>query len=73
MTTDEYKPIDCDLYDQYVIWSTRKNLVVISSIDDSFLPIESKIKDLITKDSLEYVVTSEGVWFRADRVKIVLK
>lgn len=69
----DYVPIDCTLYDNYAIWADRKLSVIITSIDDSFLPYDAEIKDLVTKDKKEYLVSDKNLWHRVDRISVSLK
>lgn len=73
MEHSDYKPIDCAIYDHYIIWCDRKLKVIFTSTDNSFLAYESEIKDLITKEKIEYVISGKDIWHRLDRVILSLK
>ena len=58
-----YHPIDCALYDQYILYIERKQQFELDGI-----PVF--LKDMYTRNKLEYVLLSSGEELRLDNFKI---
>lgn len=65
--TDKYKPIPCDLYDEYELAAVQGKRVRIFL--KSGKEVCSVIKDLQTIDTIEYMFLSNGEQFRLDEIR----
>lgn len=67
---DKYQPIDCGHYDYLEIWAMRQTPLLIQySIDDNTsVSTVSHIKNISTKDSIEYLTTSSSMKLRLDQL-----
>ena len=69
---NRYRPIACDLHDQYLAWSTLKRRVLVEHIaeDGSQLADEGLITDVFTQgdDRSEWMMLSTGRRIRLDRI-----
>ncbi len=58
---EDYKPIDCNLYDYLEAWATtRKNSTVVYSDEGENKSAEGLIKDLYIKDKVEYMKLNDS-------------
>lgn len=66
----KYMPINCSYYDYLLELSTLKKEVLIQfkTIDDTKDEIISIIKDVYTKKGAEYLLTSEDLEIRLDKL-----
>ncbi|MDO6439281.1 hypothetical protein Q4534_17795 [Cyclobacterium sp. 1_MG-2023] len=66
----KYIPIDCLFVDRLQDWATRKELVKIvyrnKTNDD--ISINTRIKDIYTKNKEEFIVLENKVTFRLDQL-----
>jgi transcriptional antiterminator Rof (Rho-off) len=61
-SSDIPKPISCDLYDHLEIWSMRQQVITITyKEDDRTSDYTGKIKNLVTKDKIEYLITDKDI------------
>lgn len=67
---EEYRPIDCGLYDRLEEAATLKRRVVIRYRDElgEISEIEGRIKDLQVRDGAEWMVLEDGVMIRLDHI-----
>lgn len=70
MKDKNYKPIDCNYYDELVLLAMRKKSVEIFYKDESndTLRIVSIIKDITTKNKVEYIVLEDELQIRLDHL-----
>lgn len=67
--TKKYTPISCAVYDEYELAAIRKDeLKVVLSNSKSY---EGRIKTLISKEGIEYMILDSGHEFRLDEIKEV--
>ena len=66
----KYVPISCSFFDRLQHWSTRKEIVEIIFIDNKLNTntISTRILDLFTKNSEEFIVLESGEKFRLDQL-----
>lgn len=64
MNEKEYQNIDCGLYDQYVLHAMRKTNFRYGEHE------EVQIKDLLTENGKEFMILSNGLKVRLDKVEI---
>ena len=66
----EYQPIDCGFYDHFEAAIVQRREVVLVYRDDDNLHVATRTKllDLKTEASVEYVKLSDGTWLRLDKV-----
>lgn len=68
--TNDYITCDCSLYDRYIFLISQKTKVTMSSVDGSFLPYETVLKDVFTLHKAEYLKTEHGVSHRLDKIVV---
>jgi len=70
MKNQDYRPINCNYYDELVLIAMRKKSVEVIYKNESSkeLTIKSIIKDIITKDKIEYVVLEDDLKIRLDKL-----
>ncbi len=70
MRKEEYKRVDCSLYDRYEALAVQHNLVDIRFRTDSEREdLQAvKIKTLETKDKEEFMILESGERFRLDEI-----
>jgi len=67
----DYKPIDCDFYDNFEIHALHGTWLNIEYDEDGHeASLIAKIKSLETKDKEEYLITDQGLRIRLDKVKL---
>ncbi|WP_339922090.1 hypothetical protein [uncultured Cyclobacterium sp.] len=66
----KYTPINCSFFDRLQHWSTRKEIVEIIFIDKdaNTNTLRTRILDLFTKNSEEFIVLESGHKFRLDQL-----
>ncbi len=69
---DQYKPIDCNLYDVYIRYIIEKRKVIITSLKDSSIKTNCTLTDIFTKNGIEYIELDKGETKRLDEIKIQL-
>lgn len=69
---DHYKPVDCNLYDVYIRYIIEKRKVTIISSKDSAIKTHCTLKDIFTKNGVEYIELDNGETMRLDEIKIQL-
>lgn len=69
----DYKPISCSVYDQLEALAVQRREVTLQFTDASGAEqlLTTGIKDLQTRDSVEYLITSSGIEIRLDRLHFV--
>ncbi len=68
-----YQPIDCNYYDELVLFSMRKQVVEIvyhslKGNDDNEYTIHARITDLFTKSKEEFMQLDNGQQIRLDQI-----
>ncbi len=64
-----YKPIDCNIYDEYERIAVQKKTILLMIMKDfAVSEVEGKIKTLETKDKVEYMILESGQRFRLDEI-----
>ena len=66
----DYKSIDCNLYDVYIMYSMHKTQVLVSDINTGQELVSGLITDLYTKDKEEFIIINKSITFRLDKVRI---
>ncbi|EPR71337.1 hypothetical protein [Cyclobacterium qasimii] len=66
----KYVPINCSFFDRLQDWATRKEIVKIIFLDKDLNSntINTRILDLFTKNSEEFIVLESGEKFRLDKL-----
>jgi Rho-binding antiterminator len=66
---EKYIPINCDFYDELEALATLGRRVRVVYLDNSAtVEVQGVIRDLYTKDSVEYMLLDNGVNFRLDKL-----
>jgi Rho-binding antiterminator len=66
---EKYVPINCDFYDELeALATTGKRVRVIYQDNASRVETQGTIRDLFTKESVEYAKLDTGVTFRLDKL-----
>lgn len=69
MKDKDYRPIDCNYYDELVLLAMRKKSVeIIYKKESDKITIVSIIKDITTKDKIEYVILENDLKIRLDNL-----
>ena len=70
---EEYKPIDCGIYDQFILFITRKRrlLLEIKAEDGEITKVSSRIIDLVTRNKEEFAILEDQSIVRLDRLKVI--
>lgn len=69
MKKTDYKPVDCSLHDTYEHHITLKTRLSISYlINDIEHTVQSRIKEIYTREGEEFMVINEGDTVRLDKV-----
>ncbi|GJM28154.1 MAG: hypothetical protein DHS20C17_07890 [Cyclobacteriaceae bacterium] len=65
-----YQPIDCNFYDHLEAFATRRKYVRIQFFSDihEFQTTDAIIKDLYIRDGYEFMLLSDGMEVRLDRL-----
>ena len=69
---ERYLPIDCNLYDVYIRYIIEKRKVLITDKRDSNIQKECFLKDIYTKNGVEYISMDNGEERRLDEITIEL-
>lgn len=66
-----YKPVSCDFYDQLEAAATTgaECTIVLKSQGDQQRELKGTIKNLETRDHIEYAQMEDGTEFRLDEIK----
>jgi Rho-binding antiterminator len=65
----DYKPIDCNFYDELEALAVkRKTCDIIFMNEGGKANIRTAIEDIFTRDHAEYLKTSSGLEIRLDRL-----
>lgn len=69
--TPKYTPINCSFYDYFEAFAVKKQIVTLVYFNESgdTQTVESRIKDLYSRDKVEYVLLENGLEIRLDYVK----
>lgn len=70
MQKSKYQPINCSYYDELEAIATLRKMVEVEYYDNN-LPVKVNnvgINDLFTKESEEFVVLTNGLTIRLDRL-----
>lgn len=67
----KYTPINCDFYDYFEAFTVKKQVVTIVYFNENenTETVESRIKDLYSRNKVEYVLLENGLEIRLDFVK----
>lgn len=66
---EKYIPINCDFYDELETLATIGKRVKVSYLENSArIDTSGIIKNLFTKDSVEYMTLDNGITFRLDKL-----
>ena len=66
-SNSSYIPINCSFYDYLEEAATLGSLSTIGYLDnDRLVQVKSKIKTLVIKDKVEYMVLEDGLLIRLD-------
>jgi Rho-binding antiterminator len=66
---EKYIPINCSFYDELEALATLGRRVRVVYLDDSAkVEVQGVIRDLYTRDSVEYMLLDNGVSFRLDKL-----
>ena len=69
----DYKPIDCGIYDQLILWQMHHKKVLVSLPDDKeSLNIFGIIEDIYTLNGIEYLRMEDTRVFRLDEIVVTL-
>ena len=68
----KYQPIDCNLYDEYLLFVLKKSLVKIYFHNEEEQPLKSIIRDVFTRSKAEYMLLENGNEIRLDQIKKVV-
>ncbi len=69
--TPKYTPINCSFYDYFEAFAVKRQIVSIVYFDEKgeAFNTESRIKDLFSRNKVEYVLLENGLQIRLDYVK----
>ena len=67
---DDYKPVNCDFYDELEALATLKkeSEIVFRADNEAKSVIRGRILDLYTRDRVEYMKLNNGLEIRLDRI-----
>ncbi|MEZ4888500.1 MAG: hypothetical protein R3E32_27485 [Chitinophagales bacterium] len=67
----EYTPINCSFYDYFEAFAVKKQVVTIVYFNENgdTETVESRIKDLFSRNKVEYVLLENDLEIRLDYVK----
>ncbi len=67
---ENYKPVNCDFYDELEALATQKKNCAIRFKGDNegISSIQAKIADLYTHEHIEYMKTDSGLEIRLDKL-----
>jgi len=66
---EKYVPINCDFYDELEALATIGKRVKLSYMENSArIETSGIIRNLFTKDSVEYMTLDNGISFRLDKL-----
>jgi Rho-binding antiterminator len=69
ITLEKYIPINCDFYDELESLATIGKRVKVSYMENSArIDTSGIVKNLFTKDSVEYMTLDSGITFRLDKL-----
>ena len=69
LTMEKYVPINCDFYDELESLATIGKAVRMVYLDNSArVEVQGVIRDLFTKESVEFARLDSGVIFRLDKL-----
>lgn len=69
----DYQPISCSVYDQLESLAVQKVYVTLVYQNETgeFLSLYTQIRDLQTRDRVEYLITTEGLAIRLDHLQTI--
>jgi Rho-binding antiterminator len=67
---EEYKPVNCDFYDELEALATlkKKSDIIFMADNGGKSIIHGRISDLYTRDHVEYMCLDNGLEIRLDRI-----
>jgi len=67
---DDYKPVNCDFYDELEALATLKkeSEIVFRADNEAKSVIRGRILDLYTRDRVEYMKLNNGLEIRLDKI-----
>jgi Rho-binding antiterminator len=66
---EEYKPVNCDFYDELEALATKhKSVEMIFNNNGAKSVIKATISDLYTREKVEYLKTNSGLEIRLDKL-----
>ena len=66
---EKYIPINCDFYDELETLATIGKRVKVSYLENSArIETSGIVKNLFTKDSVEFMTLDSGITFRLDKL-----
>ena len=63
-----YQAINCKLYDQLLLWSTRKTICHVTLKSSENEDLQGIITDVFTKDKVEYMCLDQKEVIRLDHI-----